>query len=163
MKKLFLVMLIVPALSLSAQTAKLPSAAAEIDTLMRTNAVSAAAAARFILEAANLLPEGPSGPLKGSEAETAAFNLALSKNWLKGAASDTVTLKDTAFLIMQSFGFKGGVMYSLTKSPRYAYREMIYNQLIQGSASPGMKVSGERLLHIIGKALSHSEETNEKN
>ena len=63
MKKLFTFYLLLFTFYLSfAQTA------AELDTILATEAVTAAAAARFVLEAAELLPPG----LSGTAAETTA-------------------------------------------------------------------------------------------
>ena len=42
-------------------------------------------------------------------------------------------------------------MYSLFGNPRYAYREMVYKRLITGNADQNMKVSGSRLLLILGR------------
>jgi hypothetical protein len=137
---------LLPALGLSAQTAE------ELDRMLETQAVSAAQAARFVLGAADLLPEYLSGP----EAEEAAWTMAVEKGWVSGG--DTLRLKDAAFLVMNAFGFSGGIMYSLFHNPRYAYREMVYKKLIQGRSDPGFTVSGERLLHIIGRALRYSGE-----
>ncbi|MCL1837372.1 MAG: hypothetical protein FWG46_07490 [Treponema sp.] len=150
MKKIFILMILLSfaALSLFAQTA------AEMDALLETRAVSGGAAARFVLEAAELLPPG----LSGAEAESAAFDLAKSRGWLNGAAADPVSLRDTAFLVMGAFDFGGGLMYTLFHNPRYAYREMVHRKLIQGRADPSMAVSGARLLHIIGRTLSWSGE-----
>ncbi|MCL2831687.1 MAG: hypothetical protein FWD78_00820 [Treponema sp.] len=133
---------------LSAQTA------GELDTLLGTNAVSVAAAARFVLGAADLLPPD----LSGAAAEKAAYDLAFSKGWVNKDAAGTATFKDTAFLIMRAFDFKGGLLYSLFQNPRYAYREMIYNKIIQGRSDPDMEVSGTRLLQILGSALTYSGE-----
>jgi len=146
MKKYLTIMLFFFALSLPAQTA------AEMDTLLGTQAVSAARAARFVLGAAGLLPQG----LSGAEAETAAYDMALSNGWLKGAAADPVTLQGTAFLVMAAFEFRGGLMYSLLHNPRYAYREMAYRRIIQGDADPAMLVSGPTLLQIIGRSLDYA-------
>jgi len=148
-KAVFLIILLLPAFAF-AQTA------AELDIMLETEAVSAAAAARFVLESAELLPPG----LSGIEAERAAYDLALSNGWLKTGAGETIDLRDTAFLVMKAFDFKGGIMYSIFGNPRYAYREMIYHKLIQGRAYPSMTVSGPRLLHIIGRASSHAAEGN---
>lgn len=142
-----LLLLVLPALAFS-QTA------AEMDSLLGANTVSGAAAARFVLEAADLLPGG----LSGAEAEKAAWETASSKGWVKTASTDAFTLKDTAFLIMRAFDLKGGFMYSASKSPRYAYREMVYHKMIQGRADPAMEVSGSRFLQILGSALSYSGE-----
>ena len=130
--------------SLSAQTA------AELDILLNTREVSTAGAARVILEAAKLLPEG----LYGEEAQNAAYKTALSMKWLTKEPDEALTMKDAAFLVMKAFDMKGGLMYSLFHSPRYAYREMVYRKLIQGRSDPAMHVSGPGLLQIMGGTLN---------
>jgi len=127
--------------------------AADMDVLLKTGSVNAAQAANFVLGAADLLPAGVSG----AAAEKAAYETAVSKGWIKAASGDALTLKDTAFLIMKAFDLKGGVMYSLFKNPRYAYREMVYRKLIQGRSDSSMKVSGPRLLQIIDRTLAFKE------
>ena len=134
------------ALSLSAQTAE------ELDILLGTKEVSAAMGARFVLGAAGLIPP----ELHGAQAEAAAYKAAFSKGWIETKANDALTLRDTAFLVMNVFDLKGGIFYSFFKNPRYAYREMVYRKLIQGRADPGMTVSGQRLLQILGRSLNYS-------
>ncbi|MCL2791810.1 MAG: hypothetical protein FWD87_01855 [Spirochaetaceae bacterium] len=145
---LVLIFFLFSALALSAQTA------AELDRLLETEAVTAAGAARFVLGAAELLPPG----LSGAAAENAAYNMARTNRWITKEAADPINLRDAAFLVMNAFEIRGGIMYSFTRAPRYAYREMVYRRLIQGRAYPSMKVSGEQLLQIIGSALSHTGE-----
>ena len=128
--------------------------ASEIDAMLQTEAISAAKAARFVLCAADLLTEG----LSGTEAEKTAYDIAASKGWIKINAEENITLKDTAFLIMKAFNLKGGIMYSLFKNPRYAYREMLYLKLIQGVSDQSMKVSGQKLLVILDRTLRYIEE-----
>ena len=144
---LLLLLLLLPAFAF-AQTAS------EMDAMLEADTVSAAKAARFVLGSADLLPAGLSGP----EAEKAAYETAFSNSWIKTGAEKNVTLKDTAFLIMKVFNLKGGVMYSLFKNPRYAYREMIYRKLIQGVTDQSMKVSGQKLLVILDKTSKYIEE-----
>ena len=127
--------------------------AAEMDTMLDASTVSAARAARFVLGTADLLPAGVSG----ADAEKAAYDMASQNNWIKAAASDAITMKDTAFLIMKTFNLKGGVMYSIFRNPRYAYREMVYQKLIMGSADQDMKVSGTKLLQILDRAMKSEE------
>ena len=146
MKKCLTLILFFAAFSLNAQTA------AELDTLLENAEVSAATAARFVLASAALVPED----LSGEAAETAAFEMAVSKGWLTRGAADSVTLRDTAFLVMNAFELKGGIMYSLFHNPRYAYRETVYRKIIRGRADPAMTVSGIRLLQIIDSALAFS-------
>jgi hypothetical protein len=142
------VVFLFPALSLSAQTAE------ELDKMLETQELSAAQAARFVLGAADLVPDH----LFGGEAEEAAYTMAAENGWLTLGPGDTMRLKDAAFLVMRAFELKGGIMYSIFRNPRYAYREMVYKKLIQGRADPGFTVSGERLLHIIGSTLRYSGE-----
>ena len=142
---LFLILL--PALAFT-QTA------AEMDAMLQADTVSAARAARFVLGSADLLPP----ELSGAAAEQAAYDMAASNGWIKIGAEESITLKDTAFLIMKAFNLKGGVMYSLFKNPRYAYREMVYRKLIQGVTDQSMKVSGQKLLQILDRTLRYIEE-----
>ena len=144
-KVLILVLLIIPAFVFG-QTA------GELDTLLETKAVSAGASARFVLGAADLLP----ADISGNDAERAAFNMAKEKGWIAKEASEGITLREAAFLIMNAFNLKGGVMYNFLQNPRYAYREMLYRKLIQGKADPSMSVSGERLLQIIGRTQDYA-------
>ena len=126
--------------------------AAEMDTLLKAEKVSAAGLARFVLGAADFLPDG----LSGVEAEKAAYDIAASNGWIIAAAEETVTMKDTAYLIMKAFDLKGGVMYSLFKNPRYAYREMVYRNLIMGHSDQAMKINGARFLQILDKTISYA-------
>jgi hypothetical protein len=129
--------------------------AAELDVLLASREVSYAQAARFILEAAEILPADPAGT-----AAESAFALALEKGWIpKNAAPQApARLEDVSLLVMGSFNLKGGLMYSLFRSPHFAYREMVYQQLLQGRNDPALHLSGERLLRIIGRVLSQTGE-----
>ena len=130
---------LLPAVSLFAQTAD------EIEALLNSGAVTYAQAARFALDAANVRVT----------ADTSWFEYAAAQNWLpkNAAANDTARLDGIALLVMRSFGMKGGMMYSLIKSPHFAYRELVHQQIIQGWIDPAMAVSGDTLLYIINKAI----------
>jgi hypothetical protein len=130
----------------SAQTA------GEMDTVLETGEVSVILAARFVLGALNMIPGGVSG----SEAERDAYAMALERGWVKGSPLALITLRELSFLVMNACGIKGGIGYSLTHSPRYAYRELRYRKIIQGRADPSMTVSGTRLLQIIDRAIVYS-------
>ena len=127
---------------LNAQTAY------EIENLLQTKAVSYGQAAWFVLEAANV----PGDFNRSSSVE--AYRFAAERRWLgKAEPSEKVELRQVSLLIMQAFGVKGGPMYSLLKNPHYAYREMVYQDIIQGRADPGMSVSGELLLFLVSRFL----------
>ena len=128
--------------------------ATEMDTLLETEAVTVQTAARFVLGSVALLPD----ELSGAAAENAAYETALSRGWVNGRPEDAIGLQEMAYLIMNAFGLKGGIMYSLLHNPRYAYREMIYRKIIQGRMNANMEVSGRRFLLIIGRALNYAGE-----
>jgi len=123
------------------------SAAGEIEKLLQTDAVTYVQAARFVLEAADALVTSDPGE---------ALRYAFEQNWLPKnvAGNDLARLDGISLLCMGSFGIQGGMWYSLTKRPRYAYRELVYRDVILGRADPGMKVSGELLLFMVGRILS---------
>jgi len=123
------------------------SAAVEIETLLETNAVTYAQAARFVLEASGV---------RATRNSEDAFNYAVQQNWLPGnvQAGDPARLDKISLFLMQSFNLKGGIFYSITNSPHYAYRELVYNGVIQGRSDPAMYVPGERLLFYVNRILS---------
>jgi hypothetical protein len=127
---------------LSAQTA-----ADEIEALLETKAVTYAQAARFVLEASDVIA-------MANPAE--AFQYAAEQHWLPATASadQAARLDGVALLVMRSFGIKGGIWYSLAQSPHFAYRELVYQDIIQGRVDPAMAVSGDNLLYIVNRVLS---------
>ncbi|MDR2941884.1 MAG: hypothetical protein LBV17_04760 [Treponema sp.] len=131
--------------ALTAQTA------AELETVLATETLSYEQAASFVLRAADV-------PFPGT-----ALSYALEQKWLpaKAVPGDTAVLDRVALLIMGAFGIKGGIMYSAVKSPRYAYRELVYQGIIQGRSDPQLAVSGDFLLFMIGKVLGRTEEDNQ--
>jgi hypothetical protein len=128
--------------------------AAEIEKLLETEALSYEQAAWLVLEAADL-----SGSFDSS-APGRAFNFAALQGWLprKAAPQDKASLEGVSILVMRSFGIKGGLFYSLLKNPHYAYREMVYQDIIQGRSDPQMPVSGDLLLFLVNRVLSRMEE-----
>ena len=151
MKKFFLLsVLALGALALSpAQTA------AEMETLLNTQAVTYAQAARFVLQATSVAATDAATIADPSE----AFRFAQEKDWLpKGVSPETpARLDGIALLFMRSFDLKGGIFYSLTKNPHYAYRELVYRSAIQGKTDPQMAVSGYQLIFITNRILESNE------
>ncbi|MDR2964939.1 MAG: OmpA family protein [Treponema sp.] len=123
------------------------SAAVEIETLLASEAVTYAQAARFILEAADVAATPNPG---------AAFIFAAEQNWLpkRAAPQDAARLDDISLLMMRAFEIKGGVMFSIFKNPHYAYRELTYKRIVYGRTDPAMQVTGERLLAYISRILA---------
>jgi hypothetical protein len=144
-------------LALSAALLCAPDAAAqtaaELERILALPAVSYGDAAWAVLGAAGTaLPENsPAG----------AYRFAADSGWLpkKAAAEESATLGGVSLLIMRAFNIRGGLMYALFPGPRSAYRELAYIRLIQGRAYSTMRVSGERLLRILGRALEYAGDT----
>jgi hypothetical protein len=142
---LALVVSVIAPPTLTAQTA------AELEAVLAAESLSYEQAASFVLQAADV-------PVSGT-----AFNHALEQKWLpaKAAPGDTAVLDGVSLLLMGAFNIKGGIMYSVVKSPRYAYRELVYQGIIQGRSDPGLAVSGDLLFFMIGRALDRTEEDNQ--
>jgi outer membrane protein OmpA-like peptidoglycan-associated protein len=123
--------------------------AVELDTLLDSREITWAQACRFVLPAAGALEENSPAP--------AAYATAQEKGWLpRGAAEDgPVNLGGLSFLIVKSFSIKGSVLFVLFPGPRYAYRQLDYLGLIPGQRDPALKVSGERLVQILGRVLDY--------
>ena len=133
---------------LHAQTAQ------KIEDLLNSNALSYEQAAWLVLEAAEI-----SGS-RGISSQADAFSYAEQQQWLpKNVRSyDMARLDGVSLLIMQAFDIKGGLLYRFTKSPHYAYRELVYWNIIFGRIDPGMAVSGYEMLYTVNRVLSYKED-----
>jgi hypothetical protein len=60
---------------------------------------------------------------------------------------------------MKALNIKGGLMYTMFSGPRYAYRELVYRKIIAGRAYSTMRVSGDRLLRLLDRALAYAGDT----
>ncbi|WP_461253741.1 hypothetical protein [Treponema sp. R8-4-B8] len=145
-KRIFLI-LCLAAVSAFGQDPRTQSTAQEIEILLNSKTVTYAHAARFVLEAANAL---------ATDNSEEAFNYAVQQNWLPKnlSSNDSARLDFISMLLMRSFNIKGGIMYAITKSPRYAYRQLTYLNVIQGRSDPSMIVSGEQLLYYVTRILA---------
>ena len=121
-----------------------------MDRLLGAKAASFGQAAYLVLAAADKI---------GADAdETAAFAALQSMKLApKGAtATAPVRLDQFAYILVRAFGIKGGIMERLAPSPRYAYRELAYEQVIQGDSDPAMRVSGLLAVQMLGRVMDAS-------
>jgi hypothetical protein len=129
-----------------------------MDRILNTPEITYTQAAGFVLMAANVLPAGSD-----------AFTTARENRWLPaGAGADSadntisadnaISLGELSLLIMKAFGIKGGILYSLFPLPRYACRELVYMQIIQGGNDPGGRLDGRTFLQILNRVLAYTGE-----
>ncbi|MCL2069797.1 MAG: hypothetical protein FWH19_02285 [Treponema sp.] len=127
-----------------------PQTAQRIEGLLASNAINYGQLAQFVLEAAEI---------PGVGSPELAFQYAQQRNWLPSNATvgQPARLRGLSLLVMQAFEIQGGIFYSLFGSPHYAYRELVYRNIIVGRSDPGMLVSGDTLLYVVGRVLSLQE------
>jgi hypothetical protein len=142
MKKLFLCVVF-----LALAGAGYSQNAQDMDALLETRILNYGQAAWFTFSAAGVLADTVS--------MEEALNEARQRGWVPDSAAspDPVEYGKAAFLLMKAFDLKGGLFYRLFPGPRYAYRELVYRQIIQGASDASAKPSGEDFLNILGRIL----------
>jgi hypothetical protein len=68
-----------------------------------------------------------------------------------------LSVRELSYVIMKSLGLRGGIMYTILPSPRYAYRELVYKRIISGQTAAERKVSGDEVLRYLGAVLRMQE------
>lgn len=116
-----------------------------VDGLLSVNKVNYGQVSYLVLVASDNLSEDAD--------EARAFELLESLGWAPegSAASDIVPLATYAQILMRAFGMKGGILYTLFPSPRYAYRELSFLQVVQGRADPSETVDGASSVRMLGR------------
>ncbi|HPH02902.1 MAG TPA: hypothetical protein PK297_08095 [Spirochaetota bacterium] len=131
--------------------------------------------------ATNTRPEGMDGLMALSEKSTVRIGEALEQIALlagseprdaqaalsflagKGIVSTDIALDAVltrgclAAMIMKTKGWGGGIMYSIFGGGRYAWRELVYRNVMQAGGSEHSPVSGGELLAVIGRAAGDVE------
>jgi outer membrane protein OmpA-like peptidoglycan-associated protein len=146
-KSIFWLIALLTSVALWSQSA---GSADELEKILNVPRLSCAETARFVLEAADLgvFPD-----------PAVAFAYAQTRQWLpKEAEPDSpIRFDAVSLLVMRSFRIKGGLFYSIFKTPHYAYRELTYRSIVQGQTEPDMTVSGAQFLHLLGRVLMFRE------
>lgn len=69
--------------------------------------------------------------------------------------SEEITLGKTAYLLSKNWEIQGGLMFNLTNgSPRYAFKQFLYDGVIAKSSEPTSYVSGAEVLQLYSAGLS---------
>ena len=126
--------------------------AAQLDEILEEEHLSYGSAAYLLLGVSDIAGEP-------ENRETATETLEARGVHLPEADVDArINLGELSLLTMQVLEIDGGFMYRLLEDPRYAARELEFLGVIQDTAFPRMRVSGERGLRIVNRAIALREE-----
>lgn len=123
-----------------------------LDTLLEREALQYGEAAYLVLVAVDRLPEEAS-PNEAAAALPGQFGAIPVR-----AAGEPIPLGEYAYLLMQAFEIKGGLMYRLAPGPRYAARELAHLKVIRGKAHPDRRVPGAEAVQILRRLLEWKEQ-----
>jgi hypothetical protein len=122
-----------------------------IDQLLETKSVSLYQTVYILAFAAENIPE-EDVPEKYLEL------LSSDVPYFKDKVPDyKLSASEFSLALMSMLKINGGVMYSLFKSPHYAFKELIFRGIIQKDLSEKDKVSGEIMLKIVQRAMKWKE------
>ena len=118
-----------------------------IDDILEQDKLSCGNGAYLALSAGGLIP------VDSSTEEAAAFMI--ERGWLSSAKSETdeMSLGEYSLAIMKAFKIKGGLMYTLFPSPRYASRELGYLGYISRDSGAYRTLGGGEAVSILGQIL----------
>jgi len=157
MKRIFFIfILLLSTVFIFAQTAE------KLEEILNTGALTYEKAVWFVMEAADVWDYSDLPQASASVDPSTAFRVAMEQKWLPRNVqpASPARMDGISLLLMRSFGLKGGLLYSLFKNPHYAYRELVYQDIIRGRSDPSMTVSGDDLVYIVGRILSGFDEQN---
>lgn len=122
-----------------------------IDTLLDEQSAGFGNTAYMVLSAASIIDES-------STIQDAVDILSGDdwKNFEGKKTEDPVTLGEYSYMLMESFGIQGGIMYRLLPGPRYAVRELKYMGFVDDTDA-SKPVSGEEVIRILGYVLEWKE------
>ncbi|MBO5236591.1 MAG: hypothetical protein J6B32_05745 [Spirochaetaceae bacterium] len=88
-----------------------------------------------------------------------AFSFFCEKGWLdpKTPADEPISLKEFSGICMKTWNIPGGLMYKITKSNWYAFKELRAKGFLHSYDDPSMKVSGEKALDLIYQCMEYAE------
>lgn len=68
--------------------------------------------------------------------------------------NDLATLEQTAFILMKATNMKGGIMYRITQSKRYAFKELKARGIIPQKMIPTAKITGHDIFGLLNSCIS---------
>lgn len=89
--------------------------------------------------------------INDNASEEEAFKVLAEMNYFssKESADEPVKLAKVCQVFAKSVSLKGGLLYSITHSSRYAYREFKAKGILPAEVDPSLKVSGRDAIAIL--------------
>lgn len=139
MKKFILILLA----TLSFSICGFSQNAQKVSEILESNEISKAQASYFVCVYQNFASE--------TVEENQAFEILTQKNLFKSQENpqEKISLSKSCYLIAKTSQMKGGIFYSIFKSPRYAFREFKALKIVPQNADPNQKVSGSELIALL--------------
>ena len=84
-----------------------------------------------------------------------AVQVAVQQGLIKGtpSASDPINFAGLAYACSKTWNISGSLFYKMTKSPRYAFKQMQAMGIIPANADPSQKVSGRNAMYVISACI----------
>ena len=120
----------------------------EIDRLLSQDPAQAGQTAYLVLTAAEVIDDTTTP----GQALVAAQERGLLSE--EARVDDAVRFGEFAYLLTDSFGIPGGLMYRLIPGPRYAAREVVYQGWSRSRRAPGEELSGNAAVRIMSVYLN---------
>lgn len=141
MKKLLIVFSVLMAFPLMGQQSNI------IDDVISQRSIDLQNATYLALTAGDIIDE--------STEPSEALKVLQDLNWSikKAETNRELTLGDSTVLLMNSLKVKGGIMYSLTKQPRYAYKEMVFRGILKPEEDLKRSISGIEFITILTELM----------
>ncbi len=89
-----------------------------------------------------------------------AFNTLHENQWISDGtvAQRPVKLSELSRLCVKATGLKCGLLYRITKSDRYAFKELKALGILDASADPSMQVSGQNAISVLNNCIARAED-----
>ena len=118
-----------------------------IDRLLADQTADFGDSLQLVLSAGNRIDSSSTSDEAYAEFERTGWRLS------KKGVEDELSVSELSYLIMKSLDLRGGLMYTILPSPRYAFRELVYLGVISRQVPPGRIVSGEQVVRYLGAVL----------
>ncbi len=75
-------------------------------------------------------------------------------------STSALSYKEFSYFCTQVWNIPGGLFFTITRSPRYAFRELQSMSIIHPNVQPNDKINGTQALTIMTKIIEYSEQHN---